>query len=734
MLLCCAVLLAPAAAADEAVPVRLPPVTVIGVTPLPGMRLPIDEIPGNVQQFSARDVARPPGQTAAEFLERNAAGVTAASNTGNPFQADVIYRGFTASPLLGTPQGLSVFLDGVRINEVFGDVINWDLLPQNAIATAALVPGSNPVFGLNTLGGALTLATKDGAAFPGSRAALTVGSFGRIGGLLEHGGAHGAWDWYATADTLDENGWRAHSESRLRRAFGKLRHAGADSSAEVTVQLADTKLAGTQALPAAMLGSPELAYTWPDLTDNRLAAITGRGELRLAPHVTLTGLLYARRLRTATQNSNVVPTDDADEPPASNVRANAVNRTYGASVQVSCTFATGSLVHRLAIGAALDGGDTAFTQSSATANITSDREIVDAAAPVTTAAADARSHQAGLYALDSIALGERATALLSARYQEARITVRDPTGTNPGLEGEHRYGRVNPAAGATYRLAPGTSAYVNWSRGMRVPTAMELTCADAAAPCSLPSIFVADPALNAVLATTTEAGVRHRSAAGSLAVALYRTHLADDIQFIATGAASGNVGYFSNVGATERAGLELSGGTRRGPVGIELRYGYTRARFLTGFRTHSPANAAATEDGSIVVEPGDRMPGIPAHAGRVRLSWQAAGTLELGASLAATSFQYARGNENNADPAGRIPGRSLVDLDLRWQPAAGWSIEAGVSNLFDRRYAVAGTLGTNLFRGPGFTYAPALAGPEPFLLPGAPRAGWVVLQYAFGAA
>jgi len=30
----------------------------------------------------------------------------------NPFQLDINYHGFTASPLLGTPEGLSVYLDG----------------------------------------------------------------------------------------------------------------------------------------------------------------------------------------------------------------------------------------------------------------------------------------------------------------------------------------------------------------------------------------------------------------------------------------------------------------------------------------------------------------------------------------------------------------------------------------------------------------------------------------------
>ena len=103
----------------------------------------------------------------------NAASASLNAPTGNPYQPDLTFRGFTASSLLGTPQGLSVFQDGVRINEAFADVVNWDLLPRNAVASMQLLPGSNPVFGLNTLGGALTMAMKDGFAFPGGGASVS---------------------------------------------------------------------------------------------------------------------------------------------------------------------------------------------------------------------------------------------------------------------------------------------------------------------------------------------------------------------------------------------------------------------------------------------------------------------------------------------------------------------------------------------------------------------------------
>ena len=83
-------------------------------------------------------------------MNRKLQSVTVNDYQGNPFQMDVQYRGFTAGPQIGTPQGLSVFIDGIRVNEPFGDVVNWDMLPMNALASVDVFPGSNPIFGFKT--------------------------------------------------------------------------------------------------------------------------------------------------------------------------------------------------------------------------------------------------------------------------------------------------------------------------------------------------------------------------------------------------------------------------------------------------------------------------------------------------------------------------------------------------------------------------------------------------------
>jgi iron complex outermembrane receptor protein len=167
--------------------VVLPEVEIVTTTPVPGTGVPKDQIPSNVQTANDRRLRQLQSLNMPEFMRSQLPSVNVNEVQGNPYQMDVNYRGFTASPLLGTPQGLSVFLDGVRVNEPFGDIVNWDMLPRAALANITLLPGSNPLFGLNTLGGALSLQTKSGDTHPGTEIEVEGGSFGRISTELTHG-------------------------------------------------------------------------------------------------------------------------------------------------------------------------------------------------------------------------------------------------------------------------------------------------------------------------------------------------------------------------------------------------------------------------------------------------------------------------------------------------------------------------------------------------------------------
>ena len=148
-------------------------VEVVAATPLPGTDMPLDEIPAPVQTASAHDLEQSGALDLSDLLNQRLSGIDVNQNQGNPYQPDINYRGYTASPLMGTPEGISVYMDGVRQNQPFGDIVAWDLIPKIAISEVALMPGSNPLFGLNTLGGAVSVETKDGNSAPGTSMAQT---------------------------------------------------------------------------------------------------------------------------------------------------------------------------------------------------------------------------------------------------------------------------------------------------------------------------------------------------------------------------------------------------------------------------------------------------------------------------------------------------------------------------------------------------------------------------------
>ena len=282
-------------------------VDVIGSTPLPGVDLTLDKIPSPVQTAIARDLDAAGALDLPDFLNRRLNGVYVNEVQGNPFQPDVNYRGYTASPLLGTPPGLSIFMDGVRLNQPFGEVVSWDLIPRIAIASLTLVPGSNPLFGLNTLGGALSIQTKDGKANAGTTVQATYGSHRRRAIEFEHGGSTAAGvNWYVGGNVFAEDGWRERSPSAVRQLFGKIGWRGAAADADLSSSFADTALTGN-GLQDQRLADRDYAsvYTSPDDTNNRAGLVNLGWRLHHSPTLTFSGNAFYRHIHTHTTNGDI---------------------------------------------------------------------------------------------------------------------------------------------------------------------------------------------------------------------------------------------------------------------------------------------------------------------------------------------------------------------------------------------------------------------------------------------
>jgi len=282
-------------------------IEVAAPTPLLGTDVPINDIPGAVQTASAQDIQETGALDLSDFLNKRLAAVHINENQGNPFQPDLNYRGYTASPLLGTPEGISVYMDGVRQNQPLGDVVTWDLIPKIAISETELMPGSNPLYGLNTLGGALALQTKDGLSAPGTTIEINGGSFGRRAGAFEHGGSTlSGFNYYVAGNLFKEDGWRKYSRSEVRQIFGKIGQRFRKTYASLSFGYADNSLAGNGTQDGRWLALDYTsAYTITDVNWNRSPSLTLNVNHEVNSNFQISGNANFRYIRTDTINPNL---------------------------------------------------------------------------------------------------------------------------------------------------------------------------------------------------------------------------------------------------------------------------------------------------------------------------------------------------------------------------------------------------------------------------------------------
>ncbi len=282
-------------------------IDVVATTPLAGSDLSLKEIPAPVQTATQQDIDASGALDLADVLNRRLSGVNINDNQGNPFQPDVDYRGYTASPLLGTPQGVSVYMDGVRQNQPFGDVVSWDLIPRIAIAEVALVPGSNPMFGLNTLGGAISIETKDGRSQPGTTIQASGGSFGRRAVEFEHGGSNAkGLNWYVAGNLFHEDGWRVASPSDVRQAFSRVGWQGSKTMVALSFAYADNTLTGNGLQEQRLLARNYASgYTLGDITSNHSPFFNLSLRHAAGSALTFSGNAYFRYIRADTVNPNL---------------------------------------------------------------------------------------------------------------------------------------------------------------------------------------------------------------------------------------------------------------------------------------------------------------------------------------------------------------------------------------------------------------------------------------------
>jgi outer membrane receptor protein involved in Fe transport len=755
---------------------ELPQVIVIGNTPLPGFGLPLNQIPSNVQTTNSADIQRQQTTDTAEYLNNNFSGVNASESAGNPFQIDIYYHGFAASPLLGTPEGLSVYVDGVRVNESFGDTVNWDLIPESAISTVSLISGSNPVFGLNTLGGALSIQTKSGHDNPGTELEAYGGSFGRHSFQGETGGEFGAFDYFFTGNYFDETGWRDVSSTRVWQGFGKVGWRTDSTHIDLSYTYADTFLYGDGATPLSMLYYRRQQTYTPDYTQNLMNFVNLTGTQTLGEHLLLSGNVFYRYLNTYVSNGNIndfyledsyagPPTNCTDSgsnaatlaycSSGQDATSSTTQRSFGFGLQLTDSDDVLGWKNQAILGVDYDNSQDDFNELFQYGGIAPNHLLVYEPSPYnnfTVISVNGSNKIFGAYLTDTISPSELIHLTAAVRYNLNTETLNgysiDPDpgdygsgflGSTP-VTGVHSFARFDPSIGLTITPTNYTTYYASYNEASRAPTVIELGCANQAVPCGLPDDFASDPGLKQVVARNIEIGLRGNLPDQSLnwSADVFHTSLTDDIQFIATAT---NSGYFDNVGGTRRQGLDVAFGGKQGGFHWKLAYSYVDATFQSSFVVNAPSNSTADADGNIVVRPGDHIPLVPQHTGRLLLDYDFGKHLDLGAHLIVVSGSYLHGDENNANVAGTtdaasgnyisptgtgwIPSYALLNFNGTYRFNKNFEIFARIVNALNKDYYTAGFLTQDAYNPNGtFRANPNDWTNENGVIPGAPRAIW----------
>ncbi len=751
----------------------IPEVMVIATTPVPGTSIDIDRIPGNVQVLSGADLARDGSPSLTGALDSNLSSVNINGALDDPFQPDILYRGFEASPVLGTPQGLAVYQNGVRINEAFGDTVNWDLFPDVAIDQMQL-QSSSPLYGLNALGGAISVTMKNGFSYQGGNLELSGGSYGQHSLVAQFGTNSGPFGFYVAGRALDADGWREFSDDRIRTFYTALSYHSNSVQLDLGYTRAQNSLNGQGAAPVQELAvSRSLAFTGPQANLDDLNFLVLNGAIRWNDLWSLQGVVYYREFAQRVANGNttdytacaVLPgvlcqpdgvtplTNAAGQrlPDISRGGALPIGENdfesieawgRGATLQLTYSGRILGLPNQLSIGAAIDDASTSFYSGAEIGVLNAQLLVVpsnlDVYTPENSPAAiangdpvpvsvDSVNRNLGTYFTDMLNVTPQLAITASGRYNVAHIDLADQLGTN--LNGDNRFVHFNPALGATYKLDPAVTLYGGASTNTRTPTASEIECSNPLTPCLLPTNLSGDPPrLREVVSHTLEVGLRGRfgrpaggDGQGQVGwnLSAFRTLLQDDIYGIAT---SVSQGFFQNIGDTLREGFEAGVNFRGSNWSAYANYSFVQAVFRSPLLVPSPSNPDRNPLGDIEVLPGDRLPGIPEHRLKLGADYRLLPTWRIGATLNAVShFDYVGDESNQLAP---IPGYFVVNLHSSYRPVPHLELFASVNNLFDRKYATWGILSDPTGIGaPGIPTAGVTNGPgvdHRFLSPAAP--------------
>jgi len=666
-------------------PVRLPPVMVTAPARLPDAPLPLDHVPGSVQIISGQSVRESGASNLQEYLTR-LPGVTLNDEQGNSQQPDLSFRGFQATSVTGVPQGISVFVDGVRVNEPTVEEVNFDLLPLDDIERIEVVRGPTALFGRNTLGGAINIVTRRGGDRREIEGGVEAGSFGRQKYSLRVGGPAGPFDYYVSGSFFDDDGWRDGSSARLGKLFAKFGLRLGDTDAWVSYQRAQNRIEQAGSLPISLLQHDRKAnYTGGDFFEPLSNLVTLNVRQLLGERTSLGVNAFVRFFDAQQFNVNLQ---------GANTRSFTHTASAGTAVQLDHDVHIGARTSHFTVGLEYthhDVGQSTFQEQPAGDRVLDSRVRDD-------------QHAWGIFAQNTLELargllGANDSVVLTtaARFDWLRHQIGDasPARNGPSSDGTSTFSRLNPRIGLNYNYSPAAGFYFVHAQGFRSPAFLELTCANPGAICpGLQAGVAADPPLDPVVVYHYEVGARLQPLPWlDLDLAMFRTDVRDDIFAVSP---TGTIGlFFQNVGSTRRQGAELAARAvldRRWE--LRLGYTYTEATFRDDVLLASPritAGCAATPCQQ-VVRTGSDIPLIPRQRLNLGVDHHLLPWLTLWASGSWVGSQRLRGDEENVEPTLSSYLTVSAGARARWKGLTGF---VTITNLLNDAHETYGTFAPN---------------------------------------
>jgi iron complex outermembrane recepter protein len=703
----------------------------IKMSPLGGSEIPIQKVPNGVSSATAADIQRTGDVTVQNVLQSRVPGVIVGDLQGNEFQTDVQYRGFSSSPVNGVPQGLAVYQNGVRINEAFGDIVNWDFLPSNAI-TNMTVMGSNPVFGLNAIGGAISIDMRDGFNFHGGEFDVRGGSFGRIQGSGAVGAQSGNWAMFIAAEDINDDGWRQFSPAEIHRMYADLGFKNREAEFHVNFTGADNFVGAVTAAPVQLLDLGwDRVYTNPQTSQNDMEMVSINGSVKASDTLTFSGVTYYRHFKQTHVDANILEVEDCGdgflclegEPITStsggvpstigggapfgsldNTSQNA--DSFGGSLQAVEKATVFDHSNQFLLGGSIDHGHVAYGASSELGTFGQDFVLTPLGIPLTgpddisPRRLTTTNDYYGLYFSDTFDVNDRLSLTAGGRYNFAKLTLQDQTGEDPFLNGSHTYQRFNPMGGATYQLAKGLTFYTSYAEANRAPTPAELACADPDNPCLIESFLTGDPPLQQVVSRTVETGLRGEMSNWftkekiNWSFGLFRTLNQDDI--ISVASPTSGRGFFQNAGDTLRQGIEAAISYQTQRLFLYANYAFIDPTFQSSLELASPNNPSPDvvpctgdpTESCINVRPGDTLPGVPRNRFKAGFDYWLTPKWKFGSDLVAASDQVFFGDESNLNKP--LAGYSQVNLHTSYDITDHVQIYGLINNLFDSHHGTFG--------------------------------------------